>query len=150
MHRNLIETVMGGVVLAVALFFLVFAYTSADLGSVDGYEVVARFQSIEGLSVGSDVRISGVKVGTVVSQELDPLSFLAEVRMSIDESIELPIDTAAIIASESLLGGKFMRLEPGGDEELIGPGGVVEYTQAPVNVEELLGRFIFGSQSDSN
>ena len=150
MHRNLIETVMGGVVLAVALFFLVFAYTSADLGSVDGYEVVAHFQSIEGLSVGSDVRISGVKVGTVVSQELDPLSFLAEVRMSIDDSIELPVDTAAIIASESLLGGKFMRLEPGGDEELIGPGGVVEYTQAPVNVEELLGRFIFGSQSDSN
>lgn len=150
MHRNLIETVMGGVVLAVALFFLVFAYTSADLGSVDGYEVVARFQSIEGLSVGSDVRISGVKVGTVVSQELDPLSFLAEVRMSIDDSIELPLDTAAIIASESLLGGKFMRLEPGGDEELIGPGGMVEYTQAPVNVEELLGRFIFGSQSDSN
>ena len=150
MHRNLIETVMGGVVLAVALFFLVFAYTSADLGSVDGYEVVARFQSIEGLSVGSDVRISGVKVGTVVSQKLDPLSFLAEVRMCIDDSIELPIDTAAIIASESLLGGKFMRLEPGGDEELIGPGGMVEYTQAPVNVEELLGRFIFGSQSDSN
>ncbi len=150
MHRNLIETVMGGVVLAVAVFFLAFAYTSADLGSVDGYEVVARFQSIEGLSVGSDVRISGVKVGTVVSQELDPLSFLAEVRMSIDDSIELPIDTAAIIASESLLGGKFMRLEPGGDEELIGPGGIVEYTQAPVNVEELLGRFIFGSQSDSN
>ena len=150
MHRNLIETVMGGVVLAVALFFLVFAYTSADLGSVDGYEVVARFQSIEGLSVGSDVRISGVKVGTVVSQKLDPVTFLAEVRMSIDNSIELPIDTFAIIASESLLGGKFMRLDPGGEEDLIGPGGLVEYTQAPVNLEDLLGRLIFGSQSDNN
>ena len=148
MHRNLIETVMGGVVLVVALFFLVFAYTSADLGKVEGYEVTARFPSIEGLTVGSDVRISGVKVGSVVGHELDTLTFQAEVRMSIDDSIELPIDTAAIIASESLLGGKFMRLEPGGDEELIGPGGAIEYTQAPVNLEELLGRFIFGSQGD--
>lgn len=150
MHRNLIETVMGGVVLVVALFFLVFAYTSADLGSVDGYEVTARFPSIEGLAIGSDVRISGVKVGTVIDQTLDPLTFLAEVRISIDESIELPIDTAAIIASESLLGGKFLRLEPGGDEQLIGPGGAIEYTQAPVNLEELLGRFIFGSQGDGS
>jgi len=149
MHRNLIETVMGGVVLVVALFFLVFAYTSADLGKVDGYEVTASFPSIEGLNVGSDVRISGVKVGTVVGQKLDPLTFLVEVRMGIDESVELPIDTAAIIASESLLGGKFMRLEPGGDEDVIGPGGAIEYTQAPLNLEELVGRFIFGSQSDA-
>ena len=150
MHRNLIETVMGGVVLAVALFFLVFAYTSAGLGEVDGYEVTARFPSIEGLNVGSDVRISGVKVGTVVAQKLNPATFLAEVRMSIDDSIELPIDTAAIIASEGLLGGKFMRLEPGGDEELIVAGGAIEYTQSPVNLEDLLGRFIFGSQSEGN
>ena len=149
MHRNLIETVMGGVVLVVALFFLVFAYTSADLGKVDGYEVTASFPSIEGLNVGSDVRISGVKVGTVVGQKLDPLTFLVEVRMGIDDSVELPLDTAAIIASESLLGGKFMRLEPGGDEDVIGLGGAIEYTQAPVNLEELVGRFIFGSQSDS-
>ncbi len=150
MHRNLIETVMGGVVLVVALFFLAFAYTSADLNRVDGYEVTARFPSVEGLTVGSDVRISGVKVGSVVGYELDPLTFLAEVRMSIDDSIELPIDTAAVIASESLLGGKFMRLEPGGDEELIANGGEIEYTQAPVNLEDLIGRFIYGSQSDGS
>ncbi len=149
MHRNLIETVMGGVVLVVALFFLVFAYTSADLGKVDGYEVTASFPSIEGLNVGSDVRISGVKVGTVVGQKLDPLTFLVEVRMGIDDSVELPLDTAAIIASESLLGGKFMRLEPGGEEDVIAPGGAIEYTQAPLNLEELVGRFIFGSQSDA-
>lgn len=140
---------MGGVVLVVALFFLVFAYTSADLGKVDGYEVTASFPSIEGLNVGSDVRISGVKVGTVVGQKLDPLTFLVEVRMGIDDSVELPLDTAAIIASESLLGGKFMRLEPGGDEDVIEPGGAIEYTQAPLNLEELVGRFIFGSQSDA-
>ena len=150
MHRNLIETVMGGVVVAVALLFLVFAYTSADLGKVDGYEVTANFPSIEGLNIGSDVRISGVKVGTVVGQKLDPLTFLVEVRMGIDDSVELPIDTAAIIASESLLGGKFMRLEPGGEEDMIGPGGAIEYTQSPLNLEELVGRFIFGSQSDGD
>lgn len=150
MHRNLIETVMGAVVLAVALFFLVFAYTSADLRRVEGYEVTARFPYIDGLAVGSDVRISGVKVGTVIAQRLDPLTFLAEVRMSIDDSVALPTDTAAVIASESLLGGKYMRLEPGGDEDTIPPGGVIQYTQASPNLEELLGRAIFGSQGEGS
>ena len=149
MHRNLIETVMGGVVLAVAVFFLIFAYTSADLGDVDGYEVTANFPWIDGLSVGSDVRISGVKVGTVVGQRLDPETFLAEVRMSIDDAIQLPLDTAAVIASESLLGGKYLKLEPGGDLETIPAGGRIEYTQASPNLEELLGRAIFGSQQSS-
>ena len=77
MRRNTIETVLGGVVIVVAGFFLVFAYTSADLRRVDGYEVTANFSSVGGLQSGSDVRISGVKVGTVTSQTLDPSTYLA-------------------------------------------------------------------------
>ena len=145
MRSNMIETVMGGVVLLVAGFFLVFAYSSADLGEVRGYQVEARFSSIGGLQVGSDVRISGVKVGTVTAQALDLDTFQAVVYMSIDPGVRLPRDTVAIIASESLLGGKVMALEPGGDPEMIGPGGVIEYTQAAVNLEDLLGRFMFSS-----
>jgi phospholipid/cholesterol/gamma-HCH transport system substrate-binding protein len=111
MRRNTIETVLGGVVIVVAGFFLVFAYTSADLRRVDGYEVTANFSSVGGLQSGSDVRISGVKVGTVTSQTLDPSTYLAVVHMSIDPSIKLPKDTVAVIASESLLGGKYMSLQ---------------------------------------
>lgn len=146
MSRNVIETVMGAVVLAVAAFFLVFAYSSVSIGRVEGYEVVARFASVGGLQTGSDVRISGVKVGTVVSQGLDPVTYLAEVRMSIDPSIELPTDTAAIIASESLLGGNYMSLSPGGAAEMIPPGGTIQFTQSTPGIEQLLGQVIYSLQ----
>lgn len=147
MRRNVIETVLGAVVLVVAAFFLVFAYTSADLRSVKGYEVIAQFSSISGLQNGSDVRISGVKVGTVLSQKLDSTSYLAVVRMSIDPTVRLPRDTVALIASESLLGGKYMSLEPGGDSEMIPVGGRIDYTQSTPGFEQLLGQVIFSLQS---
>ncbi len=150
MRRNTIETVLGGVVLAVAGFFLVFAYTSADLGSVEGYELTANFSSVGGLQNGSDVRISGVKVGTVISQTLDPQSYLAVVRMTIDPDIKLPKDTVALVASESLLGGKYMALEPGGDPDMLQPGGRIQFTQSTPGIEQLLGQVIFSLQSAGN
>lgn len=150
MRRNMIETVLGGVVLAVAAVFLIFAYTSADLGSVDGYEVSANFTSVGGLQNGSDVRISGVKVGSVTGQSLDPQTYLAVVRMSISPDVRLPRDTVAVIASESLLGGRYMALEPGGEEEFIEPGGRVEYTQSTPGLEQLLGQVIFSLQGGAN
>lgn len=146
MRRNVIETVLGGVVLAAAAVFLVFAYTSADLRAVDGYEVSANFSSVGGLQNGSDVRISGVKVGSVTGQALDPETYLAVVRMSIDPTIRLPEDTVAVIASESLLGGRYMALEPGGAEETIQPGGRIQYTQSTPGIEQLLGQVIFSLQ----
>ncbi|HYD32029.1 MAG TPA: outer membrane lipid asymmetry maintenance protein MlaD [Azospirillaceae bacterium] len=147
MRRNVIETVLGAVVLLVAGFFLVFAYTSSDLSAVKGYEVTANFSSVGGLQNGSDVRISGVKVGTVVSQTLDAKTYLAVVRMSVDPNIKLPKDTVALIASESLLGGKYMALEPGGDPDMIPAGGRIEYTQSTPGIEQLLGQVIFSLQS---
>jgi phospholipid/cholesterol/gamma-HCH transport system substrate-binding protein len=147
MRRNMIETVLGAVVLVVAAFFLVFAYTSADLRRVEGYPVSASFSSIAGLVNGSDVRISGVKVGTVTQLALDPKTFQAVVHMSIDPQVKLPADTAAIIASESLLGGKFLSLEPGGDEQTIQPGGRIQVTQSTPGFEQLLGQVIYSLQN---
>jgi phospholipid/cholesterol/gamma-HCH transport system substrate-binding protein len=145
MSRNVIETVMGAVVIAVAALFLVFAYRTADLGAVQGYEVQARFGSTGGLQAGADVRISGVRVGSVVGTTLDPATYLAVIRMSIDPSIRLPEDTVAAIRSESLLGGRYLSLAPGGAEDLVEPGGFIQYTENPVDLEDLLGRFIFSS-----
>lgn len=145
MRRNVIETVLGAVVLVVAGFFLFFAYTSSSVRPVSGYKLEARFSSTGGLSAGSDVRISGVKVGTVTGQFLDKQTFQAVVQMEIDRSIQLPRDTSASIASESLLGGRYLQLEPGGEEDKLKEGDVIEYTQSAVNLEELLGRFIFSS-----
>ena len=149
MRRNVIETVLGGVVLAVAGFFLAFAYTSADLRKVNGYEITANFSSISGLQAGADVRISGVKVGSVTELTLDPKSYQAVVHMSIHPDIKLPKDTAAVIASESLLGGKFLSLEPGGEPDMIKPNGRVEYTQSTPGLEQLRGQVIFSLQNMS-
>lgn len=143
MKRSAIETLLGAFVLAVAGFFLVFSYQTANVGSGDGYNVTADFSGIGGLNAGDDVQISGVKIGTVTSVDLAPETYLARVTIEIDNSVQLPTDTVALISSESLLGGRYLALEPGAEEELIPQGGRIQYTQAPQNLEQLLGQFIF-------
>jgi len=145
MRRNLIETVMGAVVIVVAIGFLIMAFQSTSTGGPSGYEVTVEFTDVTGISVGSDVRMAGVKVGTVTRQELDPETFLAVVTLSIDEEIQLPEDSSARILLNGLLGGSFVGLEPGGAEESIPPGGAIEYAQGSVNLMDLLGRFIFSA-----
>ncbi len=147
MHKNVIETVLGAVVLVVAGFFLAFAYSSADLHKVQGYRLTAQFSSIGGLPNGADVRISGVKVGSVDGLTLDPKSYLAVVHLSINPTIKLPRDTVALVASESLLGGKYLALEPGGDVDHIPEDGRIEYTQSSPGFEQLLGQVIFSLQN---
>lgn len=143
MSGNVIETVMGAVVLVVAALFLFFAYSTSQIRAVQGYPVTAQFQSVDGIRDGSDVRIGGVKVGSVVAERLDPKTFLATVRMTINPNYKLPDDTLAEIVSSSLLGDKYMSLVPGGSEKDIPPGGQIKYTQAPVSLENLIGQMIF-------
>lgn len=148
MKRNIIETVLGAVVLVGAALFFMYGYKTANVKPVTGYEVVADFSGIGGLKPGDNVEISGVKVGTVTSVELNPQTYLARVHMNVADGIRLPTDTAALISSESLLGGRYLSLEPGADEEMIEAGGRIEITQAPQNLEQLLGKFIFSMQDD--
>ena len=147
MSRNVIETIMGAVVLTVAALFLVFAYTNADLRQVQGYQVDARFGGVAGLTAGSDVRITGVRVGSVTSIELDPRTYLAIVRMTIDPSVTLTADASARIASESLLGGRFISIDPGGAEDLLAAGGSIQYTEPALDIEQLLRQAVFGLQA---
>jgi phospholipid/cholesterol/gamma-HCH transport system substrate-binding protein len=149
MKRSAIETLLGAFVLAVAGFFLVFSYQTANVGSMNGYTVTADFSGIGGLKAGDDVLISGVKVGAVTSVELMKENFLARVYMDVDSGVQLPTDTVALISSESLLGGRYLALEPGADEKMLEDGGHIQFTQAPQNLEQLLGQFIF-SASDKD
>jgi phospholipid/cholesterol/gamma-HCH transport system substrate-binding protein len=146
---NLVETLIGAVVLVVAAVFMVFAYSRTDVGEVSGYELSARFERIDGLSPGADVRMSGIKVGTVIEQELDERTYVAVVRLSIDPKVRLPEDSSAEVVSEGLLGGKYLSLSPGGSDAMIAAGGEIKYTQSSVNFEQLLGKFMF-SQSSSD
>lgn len=150
MKRSTIETVLGAVVLFVAGFFLVFSYKTADVGAVDGYPLTADFSETGGLAVGDKVVIGGVKVGSITAVTLNPEDYQATVHMNIDPGIKIPDDTAAAISSTSLLGGKYLSLEPGGSEEMLAPGGRIPFTQAPQNLEQLLGKFIFTMQKDSS
>ena len=143
MQRNIVETVLGGVVILVAAAFLLFFYRTTDIKPATGYEVTASFSKIDGLESGSPVRISGVKVGQVVDFKLDPENYTAIVTMNIDDGIKIPKDTAAVIASAGLLDGKFMTLEPGSDEEMLKPGERLAYTQSTPSLEQLLGQVIF-------
>ncbi|MPZ10143.1 MAG: outer membrane lipid asymmetry maintenance protein MlaD [Kiloniellaceae bacterium] len=147
MRRNIIETVMGGVVLLVAIAFVVFAFRSASLSNAgsNGYQVTVEFNDASGLNAGTDVRMAGVKIGTVVAQQLNPDTYFAEVTLGISESVRLPSDSSARIIPDGLLGGNYVSLEPGGDEEYIAHGGKILYAQGSVNVVDLLGRFIFSA-----
>jgi len=148
MQRNIVETAMGALVLVVAAGFAVFFHTTAQIGDKDGYELKARFNKIDGLETGSPVKVSGIKVGRVLGLSLDPESYRAEVRLSINNDVKLPRDTAAVIASAGLLDGKFLTLEPGGDDEMLGAGEFIEYTQSTPGLEQLLGQVIFSMTKD--
>ncbi|MGE0745797.1 MAG: outer membrane lipid asymmetry maintenance protein MlaD [Rhodospirillales bacterium] len=149
MRRNLIETLTGAVVLAVAVVFLIMAYSRADLAPTRGYTLVARFDRVDGLKDGSDVRVSGIKVGSVAAQELDPKTFLAVVRMTVEDAVKLPKDTSASITSDGLLGDKYIALSPGGAEDNLQPGGEITFTQGSIDVVGLIGQYVF-SQSGSS
>lgn len=140
---------MGAVVLGAAALFLFYAYSASGVGKGAGYELAARFNTVGGLKIGSDVRMSGIKVGTVSNQSLDPETYLAMVTLSIDSKVKVPADTTAAIANEGLLGGNFVDLVPGGATETLAPGARIEFTQDAVDFVQLLGRFMFSSGSGS-
>lgn len=143
MGRNLIETVMGAVVLLVAGLFIFFAYDLAQVETARGYEVKATFLRIGGLTRGSDVRISGIKVGTVLEARLDPKTFDAVVTLAMMPEVKLPVDTQASIDSDGLLGGKYVRLEPGQADERIADGGAIAKTKDYRSLEDQVGEIIF-------
>ena len=146
MNRNVIETILGAVVLVIAGLFLSFAYSSADLKPVKGYELTASFMRLEGIKVGTDVKISGVKIGTVMDLNLDQQTYQAVVKMNIDNNIKLPTDTVATVSSDGLLGDKFIALEPGVEEaSFLKAGDKISNTQSPPSLEQLIGKFIYSS-----
>ena len=148
MRKNSVETIIGAVVIAVAVLFVIFAYDKADLKTVDGYAISAKFDRIDGIRRGSDVRMSGIKIGTVTDQGLDPETYLAVVKLNIDTNVKLPLDTSAAITSDGLLGDKYMALSPGGDDKMIPPGGEIETTQGSIDLFSLVGQMIFSQTGD--
>jgi phospholipid/cholesterol/gamma-HCH transport system substrate-binding protein len=150
MSRNAVETVMGAVVLVVAAVFLFFAYTTTKVTAASGNVYTAQFSRVDGIRDGTDVRINGIKVGQVVSQVLDPKTFYAVVKLSVTSDIKLSKDSIVSIKMSGLLGDKFVDIEPGNEDDVIAPGGTIERTQAPFDLENAIGQLIFSpSKKDS-
>ena len=150
MKHNMIETIMGFVVLLIAGFFLVFAYTSSQYRPQEGYILLAQFSRIDGIQAGSDIRLSGVKMGTVKEIKVDPNTYLAVISLSIDPQIKLPKDTSAEIVSDGLLGSKYVALVPGGDETYLRNGDQIAYTQSAISLEAMIGQLIFSGKEKNN
>lgn len=146
-RHGVAETLTGAVVLLIAGGFLAYAVAHSGRTAGSGYPLRAEFDRIDGLATGADVKIGGVKVGTVTNERIDPASFRAIVSFTVQDNIKLPKDTAAVITSESLLGGKYIALAPGGDSAELKPGQTITITQSSVSLEELLGKFIFSATS---
>ncbi|MGI9415577.1 MAG: outer membrane lipid asymmetry maintenance protein MlaD [Hyphomicrobiales bacterium] len=144
MKGNVIETVIGAVVIAIAVGFFTFVYKTADIrAGTGGYTLKANFESVDGITTGSDVRVSGIKVGSVVEQRLDTETFEAAVVFAIDRDVKLPADSSAKVTSEGLLGDKYIAIDPGGDEEMLADGGTIEHTQGALDLFGMISQFLF-------
>lgn len=143
LNKNSRETIIGGAVLAVLALAL---WSNASDRKVrhqagEGYTLVAAFDRTDGLNAGSEVRVAGIRVGEVVRQQLDE-RFRSHVTLRIQSAVHLPIDSAAVIETDGLLGSKYIELQPGGEEELIPPGGQISYTQSSLVIEDLLAKIV--------
>lgn len=149
--RSVAELAAGAAVLIVTAGFMAYAAANTGRGIGGGIQLSARFDNVGAIGSGADVRLSGVKVGSVVSTSIDPKSYRAVVNFTVKPDIKLSDDSSAAISTGGLLGGVFMSLSPGGSDKMLGDGGEVTITQSASNLEDLLGKFIFnvGSLADA-
>jgi phospholipid/cholesterol/gamma-HCH transport system substrate-binding protein len=145
MNNSLVETLIGAAVLAVAIGFLTFAYSGAGRGGAGGYEIAARFNRVDGVNVGTDVRLSGIKVGTVSRLDLDPKTYAAVTYISLRDDVKLPDDSSVRITSEGILGNQYLSIEPGASQAMIPSGGEIQNTQGAIDLIGLLGKTVFGA-----
>ena len=146
MKANVAEVLVGAGVLAAAVFFGVTLNAArGTTGGSDSYTLTASFRAADGVTAGTDVRLSGVKVGSVTAISLNPESFRADAVLNIRGDISLPDDSAAVIASEGLLGGNFVSIQPGGSPFDLERGAEIVDTQGSVNIIDLLLKFVSGS-----
>jgi phospholipid/cholesterol/gamma-HCH transport system substrate-binding protein len=149
MAENTTEVLAGAAVLAAALGFALYAAQSTGFSGNDGsYDLKASFRSVEGITLGSDVRLAGVKVGTITSLDLNPTTYFADATVSVKSGLLLPDDSAILISSEGLLGGNFIELVPGGSETNLEPGDEIEDTQGAVSLISLLMKFVSGGSDN--
>jgi phospholipid/cholesterol/gamma-HCH transport system substrate-binding protein len=148
MQRNVLETVMGAIVLIAAAGFLYLVSNTVGVRqTTGGYNLVMRFDRGGSINPGTDVRVAGAKVGTVVSKDFDADNYQAVVTINVDGKVKLPKDTTAIITSDGLLGDNYVLLEIGGDDQMLKPNDQITHVQGALNLADLINKFVVGGSS---
>lgn len=150
MTNSLVETLIGAVVIAVAGAFLFFAYSTAGMPARSGYDLFALFNRVDGLALGADVRIAGIKVGSVTGLALDKQRYQAKVTMNIASDYQVPDDSQARVATEGLLGSTYLQIQPGGSDTYLKPGGQIEFTQGTIDVFSLISQAVTSQGGKGN
>ncbi len=148
--HNYFDFIVGTIVLIIAVLALFISTKSSNIKSQSVYSIFAKFENADGINSGSDIKISGVKIGTVEGQKLDSNTFQAVLKFYIYENIKIPVDSSAKIVSEGLLGAKYIAINPGGSEDFLTANQEISFTQSSVNFEELLGKFIFNGKEKND
>jgi phospholipid/cholesterol/gamma-HCH transport system substrate-binding protein len=146
MKGNILEAVIGAVVLIIAGFFMFFAYTTSGEKINNGYVLLAYFDNVGGLTVGADVKVNGIKVGIVRSLSIDE-NYQARAELLIKNSISIPVDTTASVTTDGIMGNKFIALYPGFDKAMLKGGEEIESTRSAINLENLVDKFLIGTAS---
>ncbi len=150
MHNDTVETLIGAAVVAVAVIFLVFAYNSTGSTAVAGYEVTAKLTRVDGIATGTDVRLSGIKVGVVSALTLDPKDYLVIVHMNIHNDVKIPDDSSLMVTTSGLLGSSYLSISPGGSDKMLMAGGRIRNTQGSIDLMNLLSKFSGGGVGSNN
>jgi len=146
--HNYFDFLVGTIVLLFAIGFFTYSFKSSKISSNSGYDILAKFDNADGITIGSDIKIAGIKIGSIIEQNLDEKTSKANLKMNISSTVKIPADSSAKIVSEGLLGAKYISISLGGDEEILQNGQEISFTQSSLNFEELHGKFIFSDKKD--
>ena len=148
MKERVMETVVGFVVICLAIFSFMFFYKISDSGEDgEGYFLNAYFQNIEGVAEGNDVKLSGIKIGYIDNVTLENGTYFAVARLKIKKGIDIPSDSRAIVSTSGLLGGKYIRINPGSADDNLKENGKFKFTQSSINIEDLISKLMYSLTS---
>lgn len=147
MQTNWVETLIGAIVIVLAIGFIVYGYSVTEPESGEHYTIIAEFDRVNGVTIGSDVRMAGIKIGVVSKLTLNPATYRAVLEMNLQEGIALPDDSSARITSDGLLGNNYIALTGGGSESFLSAGDRLLFTQGAIDLIGLVGQALFSPES---
>ena len=148
MRSNTFETFIGAIVIILAVSFLFYSFSITDNNSEGTYQIKATFNRIDGIQIGSDVRLSGIKIGSVAKSSLNQTTYEADLVLVIDDSIYIPDDSSAKITMDGLLGSNYISIEPGGSDIYLSENDYLIYTQGSIDLIGLVGEALFSVEEN--